>query len=53
MTRLLEKSDYLVYCDLISQLTIVGDVTIEQFDSFVDSQNKKFGTLVFEIDKNY
>ena len=50
MIRFLKKSDYLDYLDLISQLTIVGVVSIEQFNSFVDLQNKNFSTLVFEMD---
>lgn len=50
MIRFLKKSDYLDYLDLISQLTIVGVVSIEQFKSFVDLQKKNFSTLVFEMD---
>ncbi len=50
MVRFLEKKDFSDYCNLISQLTIVGDVTIEQFEIFVNSQNKNFSVLVYELE---
>lgn len=50
MIRFLEKKDFFDYCNLISQLTIVGDVTIEQFEIFVNSQNKNFSVLVYELE---
>ena len=51
MIRFLKESDYLNYCNLISQLTIVGEVSSEQFNSFAKLQNKNFGVLVYELDE--
>lgn len=48
MVRRLEHRDYNYYLRLIAQLTDVGNVSQEQFNDFVDSQNNNWFTLVYE-----
>lgn len=50
MIRFLQEKDYEEYCNLISQLTIVGEVSKDQFINFVRLQNQNFGVLVYESD---
>lgn len=49
MIRELTKSDFNDYKELISQLTEIGNVTVEQFQQFLDSRNGNFQTLVYEF----
>jgi glucosamine-phosphate N-acetyltransferase len=48
MIRKLNHSDYENYIDLLSQLTSVGDVTKNQFDSFINIEGQQ--TYVYEVD---
>jgi glucosamine-phosphate N-acetyltransferase len=50
MIRKLNKEDFNTYTNIISQLTSIGDVTQEQFNTFVDSQNNTQQTWVYEFD---
>ena len=50
MIRKLNKEDFNTYTNIIGQLTSIGDVTQEQFNTFVDSQNNTQQTWVYEFD---
>jgi glucosamine-phosphate N-acetyltransferase len=48
--RELKYEDFQDYVDLLSQLTVVGEVSEEKFREFVEEQGSKQKTLVLEID---
>jgi glucosamine-phosphate N-acetyltransferase len=45
------ENDYLDYLNLLNQLSDVGNVTFEQYQDFVISQNAYHTTFVYETDK--
>ena len=51
MIRKLNHSDYENYINLLSQLTSVGDVTKDQFNSFVNIKNQQ--TYIYEVEGKF
>lgn len=48
--RELKENDFIDYIDLLSQLTQVGETSVEKFKQFVSEQDHRQKTLVLEID---